>query len=172
MHPPLHLLPFAVAILVLLGAIAVVLKARVGPPSVSQPDAYYLKTSLFSPAERSFLGVLDALQYEGIEVGAKIRLPDIFGVKKGLTRSNRQRAFNRISAKHVDFLLMQRSDGRPVLGIELDESSHAEEDRAARDSFVDSLFSTTGLPILHVTAKAAYDPKEVHRQIQAALGQS
>jgi hypothetical protein len=51
----------------------------------------------------------------------------------------------------------------------LDDSSHEEEDRISRDSFVDSVFSSAGLPILHVTAKGAYDPKEVHRQIDAAL---
>ena len=102
-------------------------------------------------------------------IACKVRLADVFGIKKGIARGDRQRALNRIIAKHVDFLLVQSSDGRPLLGIELDDSSHDEEDRVARDSFVDSVFSHAGLPILHVPAKAAYDPKEVHRQIDEAL---
>jgi len=39
----------------------------------------------------------------------------------------------------------------------------------ARDSFVDAVFAAAGLPILHIPAKAAYDPKDIHRQIDAAL---
>lgn len=42
-------------------------------------------------------------------------------------------------------------------------------DRIARDAFVDTVFASAGLPILHVVAKAAYDPKEIHRQIDQAL---
>ena len=105
----------------------------------------------------------------GVTIACKVRLADVFGIKKGIERRDRQRALNRITSKHIDFLLVQSSDGRPLLGIELDDSSHEEEDRIARDSFVDSVFSCAGLPILHVVAKAAYDPNEVHRQIDEAL---
>ncbi len=160
----------AVVVLLVIAVALAVLKAKGAPEGgTTKPEVYYLKASLFSPAERSFLGVLESLDYEGITIASKVRLADIFGVKKGLERGDRQRALNRISAKHVDFLLTQSSDGRPLLGVELDDSSHAEEERATRDTFVDSVFASAGLPILHVTAKAAYDPKEVHRQIDAAL---
>lgn len=135
----------------------------------AKSDVYFLRKSLFSPAERSFFGVLESLNYESVTITAKVRLADVFGIKKGIARGDRQRALNRISAKHVDFLLIQKSDGRPLLGIELDDSSHDEEDRAARDSFVDSVFSSAGLPILHVAVKAAYDPNEIRRQLDGAL---
>ena len=138
----------------------------------AKPEVYYLRKSLFTPAERSFFGVLEALAYDGVTIASKVRLADIFGIKKGLERGDWQRAQNRISAKHVDFLLIQKSDGRPLLAIELDDSSHDEEERVARDLFIDTVFSSAGLPILHIAAKAAYDPKEVHRQIDAALAKT
>ena len=166
----MHFLLIVLVALVVLAVALAALKAKISPQEKSaQTEVYYLRKSLFSPAERSFLGVLESLDYEGVTIASKVRRADIFGIKKGLDRGMRQRALNRISAKHVDFLLLQSSDGRPLLGIELDDSSHDEEDRVARDSFVDSVFSSSGLPILHVTAKAAYDPKEVHRQIDEAL---
>lgn len=167
----MHLLVI-VAILVVVIVIALAaLKARsASQDATGTPEVYYLRKSLFSPAERSFFGVLETLDYEGVTFASKVRLADIFGIKKGLERGDRQRALNRISAKHVDFLLIQSTDGRPLLGIELDDSSHGEEERVARDSFVDSVFSSAGLPILHVVAKAAYDPNEIHRQIDEALG--
>ena len=135
------------------------------------PDVYYLRKSLFTSAERSFFGVMESLEYEGLTITGKVRLADIFGVKKGLDQGDRLRAQNRINAKHVDFLLVQKSDGRPVLGIELDDRSHEEKDRAVRDAFVDTVFASAGLPILHVPVKQAYDPKEVHRLIDSAINQ-
>jgi len=161
-----------VAILLLIAvAVAVMfLKAKLAAKSTpGKPDVYYLKKSLFTPAERSFLGVLESLNYDGITVASKVRLADVFGIKEGLARGDRQRALNRISAKHVDFLLLKESDGAPLLGIELDDSSHEEEDRIARDAFVDSVFTSASLPILHIAVKAAYDPKQIHRQIELAL---
>jgi hypothetical protein len=123
-------------VLVLVVAVAL-LKAKSGASEeTAKPDVYYLRKSLFTPAERSFAGVMETLNLDGTAMAAKVRLADIFGVKKGLERGDRQRAQNRINAKHVDFLLIQKSDGRPLLGIELDDSSHEEEagPRATRSS--------------------------------------
>lgn len=160
-----------VVVLMVLVAIAVtVLKSLAGNQKAGgKPDVYYLKKSLFTPAERSFFGVLESLNYDGIGIQCKVRLADIFGVKKGLERGDKQRAFNRISSKHVDFLLVEKADGKPILGIELDDSSHEEEDRVNRDSFVDSVFASAALPILHVPVKQSYDRNELHKLIEAAL---
>jgi len=53
-----------------------------------------------------------------------------------------------INRKHVDFLLVRSNDLAPVAGIELDDSSHEEEDRQQRDVFVDEAFASAGLPLL------------------------
>jgi len=166
----MHLLPILIILVVVLAIALAVLKAKGSlQEGTSKPDVYYLKESLFTPAERSFMGVIESLNYNGVKIASKVRLADIFGIKKGLERGDRQRALNRISAKHVDFLFIQQSDGRPLLGIELDDRSHEAEERVARDSFVDSVFSSAGLPIIHVVAKSSYDPKEVCRQIDEAV---
>lgn len=133
------------------------------------PERYYLKPSLFSPAERSFLGVLESLYDAETRIYAKVRLADIFGVKKG---EGWQRAFNQISAKHIDFLLARASDGAPFLGIELDDSSHDGESRKRQDAFEDAVFLASGLPLLRVKVRKSYDPNEVCRQIEVALAAS
>lgn len=169
----MNLVLIAGIILVVLVVATALLKAKSGASEgTAKPDVYYLKKSLFTPAERSFAGVLETLNLDGTAIAAKVRLADIFGVKKGLERGDRQRAQNRINAKHVDFLLIQKSDGRPLLGLELDDSSHEEEERVARDAFVDSVFSSAAIPLLHLTAKSAYNPREVRRQIDEALARS
>jgi len=163
---PVVLIAFVVLALGALGALKV-FSSRKG--RAASAGEYYLRKSLFSPAERSFLGVVESALPQGVSLASKVRLADIFGIRKDLERGDRQRALNRISSKHVDFLLLQESDGRPLIGIELDDSSHDEDDRIARDKFVDSVFASGGLPIIHFEAKRAYDPNEVRRRITEAL---
>lgn len=152
------------AVVVVIAALK--LKATGKAPAVS---LYYLKKALFTPAERSFLGVLEGVLPHGVRVFGKVRLEDIFGVVKGLTRGENQAARNRINRKHVDFLLVRTNDLSPVAGIELDDSSHDEEDRQQRDALVDEVFKSGGLPLLHVTAQKAYNPTEIKSKLAALL---
>jgi len=132
-------------------------------------NVYYLRKALFSAAERSFLGVLEGVLPPGVRVFGKVRLEDIFGVIKGLSRGDSQGARNRINRKHVDFLLVRTSDLAPVAGIELDDSSHDEEDRQQRDALVDEVFKSGGLPLLHVTAQKAYNSAEIRTKLATLL---
>ncbi|EIQ00233.1 Protein of unknown function (DUF2726) [Opitutaceae bacterium TAV1] len=127
---------------------------------------YYLMESIFTPAERSFLGVLETATPEGLAIAYKIRLADVLGIREG---NGRIAAFNRINAKHIDFLLIDKSNGKPVLAIELDDASHQRTDRAARDQFVDQAITQAGLDILHITARHAYAPADIERQIRPKL---
>lgn len=147
--------------------VAIVIKAKlVGNAATPKEGVYYLRKTLFSPAERSFLGVMETmLPKDEVRVFGKVRLEDIFGVKKGLSAGERQGARNRINRKHVDFLLVRASDLSPVAGIELDDSSHDEEDRQQRDAFVDTVFASAGLPLIHVPAQAAYTPADVRAKL-------
>jgi hypothetical protein len=137
-----------------------------------QVNNYYLKTSILTPTENSFFTILQQINSEETHIVAKVRLADIFGVNTQLLRSEQQRALNKITHKHVDFLLIQKTNGKPLLGIELDDSSHQRADRIARDIFVDSIYTTTGLPILHIEVKQNYDKNLLIRNIKNAIAQN
>src|SRR5688500_10700506 len=126
----------AVALLLLAGvAVILVSKKGVGPEAGKvDPAAYSARPTLFSPAERSFLGVMDGVLPDGVSWLGKVRLGDVLTTRKGLSNSERTSAWNRINQKHVDFLLVRVSDFAPLAGIELDDSSHDAEDRKARDT--------------------------------------
>jgi hypothetical protein len=149
---------------VLAGIVGLVsrLAARSTPKiSTTQPFAalpYSKKQYFFSAAERSFYEVLKRLISPDYTLFAKVRLADLVYVTKGTTawRSH----FNRINGKHIDFVLCNR-DLAPVVAIELDDSSHDEEERQARDEFVDRVLTSAALPIVHIRAKRAYAPDEV-----------
>jgi hypothetical protein len=66
----------------------------------------------------------------------KVRVADVVEPKAGLTRSAHQKAFNRISAKHFDFLLCDKEDLSVACAIELDDGSHNSKRRQERDEFL------------------------------------
>lgn len=161
-------------------AITAILKRRSGGgPNVAEADEagaapgplpYEKRRYLFSKAEKSFyLVLLDAIPDNHV-VFAKVRVADALVLKKG-TR-HRQRAFNRISAKHIDYLICDREWLEPRLAIELDDASHDEEDRQERDDFVDRACNDAGLPMLRVKAALGYKQDELARQIAGMLPSS
>jgi hypothetical protein len=113
--------------------------------------------------------VLETAMPDGVGYLAKVRLGDIFMPKSGLDASRRKRARNRINQKHVDFLLIRTSDLKPIAGIELDDRSHDEDERKQRDAFVDVVFKSCELPLVHITAKASYSPIDLKTIIANAL---
>ena len=128
---------------------------------------------LVTPAERSFLGVLDqVLAKEPYRVMAQVRMAEVVTVKKGLQRAEWQRAFNAISRKHVDFVVC-RSEDMAIMGvIELDDSSHGKVQRQQRDQAVDSVYKAAGIPMLRVKAAAIYAPNDIKKLLLSELGLS
>ena len=74
--------------------------------------------------------------------------------------------------KHVDFLLCSQGPMRPVLGIELDDTSHSRPDRQVRDEFVDAVFRAAQLPLLRFPVRTAYELAGVRTQLMRHLNVS
>jgi hypothetical protein len=123
---------------------------------------YKLRNTLLSAAEFSFYKVLETALQKKAEIQCKVRLADIFYTPYGTNVSH----FNRITGKHVDFLLCDLQTMRPILGIELDDASHSQMDRKARDIFVDEVFKVADLPLLHIQAKRTYHAEELFARIK------
>jgi hypothetical protein len=159
----------SVVVLVIIVGVLAALAAKLKGAGGVKPDRYVLRKVLFTAAERSFLGVLDSVLPSNVAVFGKVRLADIFAVRSGLDRSERASAQNQINSKHVDFLLVWTSDLAPLAGIELDDSSHEEEERQQRDAFVDEVYASGGLPLLHVPAQKNYNPAELKAKVAALI---
>ena len=131
----------------------------VAPPSLSP---FVKRNHFFSAAERSLYEILCRLTPEHT-VFAKVRLADLVRVQVS-GREFWQR-FDSIKGKHVDFVVCDDSLA-PVVAIELDDASHDEADRLARDQFVESVLESAALPIVHVKARRGYVLDEI-RQLLA-----
>jgi len=150
--------------------LAVMLRRQTGPSSDAYP--YRKAGALFSPAERSFLGVLEEACGNDFKVFGKVRVADVVTPLAGMDGSRRQSAFNRISSKHFDFLLCSASDLSVACVIELDDRSHQEAKRQARDQFLRGVCGAASLPLLQFPAKRSYSVKEVRESVQEALAKS
>ena len=160
------LLWIVVAAVVILSIAAVLLpRGRSSGKSASLP--FEKQTYLLSRVERSFYEVLQRAVAPDMVVFPKVRLADVVKVRKGT--EGWQSHYNRISAKHIDFLLCSCDTLSPALVVELDDSSHGRPDRQSRDAFVDSALDAAGLPVLHIPARAGYDPAEIAAKVQSSL---
>ena len=130
--------------------------------SVSKPLPYRLRDDFLSPAEFSFYKVLSSVGGARLTIQSKVRLADVFFV----ARPNENVAFfNRIAQKHLDFLVCDSVTMKPLLGVELDDSSHKRDDRQERDEFVESVCKVAGLPLLRLAVQREYNTREIAAQI-------
>jgi len=114
----LDLLKPLVFILILVAILAAVLSAVFSKKNGKKVYPYQAISHLFTPAERSFLGVLDQAVYPSCRAFGKVRVADVLKVKKGMARSDWQAAFNKICSKHFDYVICRASDLRILLVIE------------------------------------------------------
>jgi hypothetical protein len=129
---------------------------------------FMAKESPFTAAEARFLRVLDDALGEEYRVFGKLRLADLLDVR-GERGAAWLRAFNQISAKHVDFVVCRRETLEVVAAVELDDRSHLAPGRQRRDAFVDRVFAVAGLPLARVPVRRAYLPDEI-RAIVLGVG--
>jgi len=124
---------------------------------------------LFSPAERSFLGALNQAVGSNAQVFGKVRVADVIAPKKGMSRSDWQKAFNKISGKHFDYLLCNKNDLSVLCAIELNDSSHNSKKRKGRDKFLEGACQSANVPLIQVSAKATYNIHEIQQSIAGYL---
>lgn len=126
---------------------------------------YQLREPFLSPAERSFYGVISTAVSNDYVVLAKVRVADVIAPETGQDRSNWQTAFNRISAKHFDFVLCDPKTLSIEHVVELHDRSHQSATRAKRDDLLRKACESAGLPLSEFVAKKAYSIDEIRNKI-------
>lgn len=138
-------------------------------PKRQTPYPYEKQKALFTAAELAFYAVLSQTLSKQFLIFGKVRLADVIKPQNNLTNSDRQRAFNKISAKHVDFVICQPKNLMVIGIVELDDSSHLLPERRSRDQFVDAALAAAGIPILHIKVQRQYSTAHLRQQIAEKL---
>jgi hypothetical protein len=127
---------------------------------------YRRRDDFLSPTELSYFKVLSSTLGHSATLFPKVKVSDIIFV----TNTDEYMSFfNRISRRHVDFLVCESSTLKPVLAIELDDSSHNRPSQKERDQFLDDVFKAADLPLMRVSPKMQYTREKVISQIKSFL---
>lgn len=121
---------------------------------------YKAKQVFLSNAEASFYHLLKKMTGETMVIFPHIILDDLVSVF-GVDKTEYSKFSNKIVRKQVDFVLADSKTLRPILVIELDDSTHQRADRVERDRFVEKVLETAGIPLARVPVKQAYDAREL-----------
>ena len=153
-----RLLVVLASLLVLVTVAKTVTKKGKSTGAVSYP--YVSTRSLFTKHEQQFLQVLEQAA-EDYRVFGKVRVADVIEVRKGLSKSEWQRAFNRISQKHLDFVLCHPHDLSIWCAVELDDKTHRQADRKSRDDLLENALAAAAVPLVRVPSRRSYDVAEI-----------
>lgn len=123
---------------------------------------YIRRASLLGQAEQRFYARLFQAVGNEVLICPKVRLGEVIEVRGDALEW--RAAWNRIAAKHVDFLLVTPDTYQPLLMIELED---ARGDR--RDELLDRAIMAAGVPILRVKARTDYDPNALRREVELRL---
>ena len=125
------------------------------------------KQYFFTTAEnRFFTALVPVAQALDLVVFPKVGLNDIFKDRKGADRGQ----YNRYAQMHVDYLLVTRKDFKPVVGIELDGSSHQGEKQQARDQKKADVFRAARLPLVRLFNQDKFTETEIRTKLENVLG--
>lgn len=135
---------------------------------IKQPDErlpYRLRENFLSTPELALLRVLQTMVRGHYVVCPKVALNDIFYI----VRPNENvHFFNKIFRKHVDFLLCEPDTLKPAIGIELVKPVTRNETRET-DQFMQDLFLSAGLPLVHVPSSDRYSESDLVELIQLSV---
>jgi hypothetical protein len=126
---------------------------------------YRLREQFMSTPELALLRTLREMVDARYIICPKVALNDIFYI----VRPNENvHFFNKIFRKHVDFLLCDPNSLKPVIGVELVKPVARNETRDA-DQFMENLFISAGLPLVHVPSSERYAQHDVAQLFQLAI---
>ncbi|HAV78523.1 MAG TPA: topoisomerase [Anaerolineae bacterium] len=118
---------------------------------------YRLREQFMTSPELSLLRVLQRMVKTHYVICPKVALNDIFYIARP---NENVHFFNKIFRKHVDFLLCEPDTLKPAFGIELVKPIARNETREA-DQFMEDLFLSAGLPLVHVPSDERYDENDL-----------
>ena len=128
---------------------------------------YQRKDFFMTKPEHDFFDILVALLGDRYYVFSQVHLSTILDNKvKG---QNWRGAFRHIDEKSVDFVICDKAYIKPLLAIELDDSSHERAGRQDRDAEVERIFKEVGLPLLRFANQNQFNKDEIKNQIFQTL---
>jgi len=162
---------WAIALIIILGVVAldVMLLNKTRLDETSNPP-YTRAAHLFSPAERSFLQVLDEVVGNNARIFGKVRVADVVVPGGGVTGSDWKETYRKISSHRFDFLLCNRNDLSVICAIAFDDGTQDLAGKSHPAAYLREVCDAAGVPLIHVPETIASAIDEVRKLLAPHLG--
>lgn len=132
----------------------------------SEPPQYRKWEYFFTYQERKFYELLHEELGNDFEVFAKVRMADVVMVAN--EPENRNQYVGQLLRKHLDFVLCDGRNLKPLLAL-TDDSSHNKYNRQESDEFKEQVCKQAGLPLLRVAVRQTYPKGEIRELVYSHL---
>lgn len=129
----------------------------------SSTNLSFFPRDILTTAEFKFFLVLQNICQNKLYIIPKMGLWALVDHRDNVT------AWNKISRKHLDFTLCHPRTMKPVLVIELDDSSHRNPKQQRRDAEKDAILAQAGVPVLRVPVARQYDESAIRYQMSQRM---
>jgi hypothetical protein len=126
---------------------------------------YRLREQFLSYTELSLMSVLEEMTEGHYVICPKVALNDIFYIQRP---NENVHFYHKIFRKHVDFLLCEPDSMKPAFGVEVVRPNGKEETRSI-DRFMEELFLSAGLPLVHVPSSETYELNDLVNLFKLAV---
>ncbi|CAG0965075.1 hypothetical protein RHDC4_00929 [Rhodocyclaceae bacterium] len=147
-----------IGVLLLLAGIALMLLQSRRRKAGNLPK-FFPRTLLTQPEQILYLRLVEALP--DFVVLAQVQLCRLFTIERGPLW---QTWFNKTSRKSLDFVICSKGF-QVIAAIELDDSSHNNEERKGKDADKDAALEAAGIRLIRWTVKNLPDRFEIARQV-------
>jgi Protein of unknown function (DUF2726) len=128
-------------------------------------NEYQAKKSLLTPTELEFFKVLKKVVRNNETLFAKVRQADIIETTCNVSHPMFWQRFNRISQRHVDFVICDEATSRPLTVIELNDSSHKRPDRSRRDLQLRQALREASIKLIEIPANFRYESEKIKAMV-------
>lgn len=133
--------------------------------NINYKNIYRTKRYVITLTELSFYNILLEIAKElDLILFSQVSLYNIIE-----TKYNNQSAFNKIKSKTIDFVLVDKSNCRIKLCIELDDYTHNRYDRIERDKFINKLFEDLEIDLIRFKASNYYNKDALKKRIEESI---
>lgn len=136
-------------------------------PPINYKKYYKAKRYIITLNELKFYNVLLEIAKElDLILFAQVSLYNIIKMQDDLDFRTETIFFNKIAAKTIDFVLVDKTNCRIKLCIELDDSTHRKKKRIQRDEFINDLFKNLDINLLRYPVYPVCYKETLKKQIQ------
>lgn len=154
-------------ILMMLLIVVAIGAVKLNEPGLAFP--FKKRTNLFTPVERSFLGLIEEAVGGQYRVMCRVRLGDILAVRESTNKKTAKAALSRASGKQLDFVLCAKEDMTPLVAIDLVHSNGKEGYKSQRDWFLSGALDAAHIPHLRIKVRSGYTARDIRECIEHKL---